>query len=154
MPQQREPGLSLADWLVLCVISEGPTHGFAIACLLAHDGSLDQIWHVTKPVIYRAAQRLEHLGLITVSQKQPSKRGAAFAQLQATAAGRRPPDDGCANRPAVPGISAQNCWSSLPSSTGRGLIREICWERSAASSRRLLLRSRARCAPPPGMSTF
>ena len=43
----------------------------------------------TKPVIYRAARRLEHLGLITVSQKQPSKRGAAFAQLQATAAGRQ-----------------------------------------------------------------
>ena len=35
MPQQRGPGLSLAEWLVLCLISEGPTHGFAIACLLA-----------------------------------------------------------------------------------------------------------------------
>jgi DNA-binding PadR family transcriptional regulator len=90
MPQQqRGPGLSLADWLVLCVISEGPTHGFAIARELAHDGSLGQVWHVTKPVIYRAAQRLEHLGLITVSDKQPSSRGAALAQLQATAAGRQ-----------------------------------------------------------------
>jgi DNA-binding PadR family transcriptional regulator len=89
MPEQRGPGLSLAEWLVLCLISEGPTHGFAIATLLAKDGSLGQVWHVQKPVIYRAARRLEHLGLITVSEKQPSRRGAALAQLQATAAGRQ-----------------------------------------------------------------
>jgi hypothetical protein len=31
MPQQRGPGLSLAEWLVLCLVSERPTHGFAIA---------------------------------------------------------------------------------------------------------------------------
>ena len=89
MPEQRGPGLSLAEWLVLCLISEGPTYGFAIACLLARDSSLGQVWHVQKPVIYCAARRLEHLGLITVSEKQPSRRGAAFAQLQATAAGRQ-----------------------------------------------------------------
>ena len=92
MPQQRgtsELGLSLAGWLVLCVISEAPTHGFAIACLLAHDGSLGRVWHVQKPVIYRAARRLEHLGLITVAEKQPSRLGAALARLQATAAGRQ-----------------------------------------------------------------
>lgn len=87
MPDQGGPGLSLADWLVLCVISEGPTHGFAIARELARDGSLGHVWHVQKPVVYRAAQRLEHLGLIMVSEKQPSRRGAALAQLKATAAG-------------------------------------------------------------------
>ena len=31
MPQQRGPGLSLAEWLVLCLVSEKPMHGFAIA---------------------------------------------------------------------------------------------------------------------------
>jgi hypothetical protein len=40
MPQQRKGRLSLADWLVLCLVSEGPTHGFAIAGLLAQDGGL------------------------------------------------------------------------------------------------------------------
>jgi DNA-binding PadR family transcriptional regulator len=43
MPQQRGPGLSLAEWLVLSLISEGPTHGFAIATLLAKDGGLGQV---------------------------------------------------------------------------------------------------------------
>jgi DNA-binding PadR family transcriptional regulator len=88
MPQQRRPGLSLAEWLVLCLVSEGPTHGFAIAVLLAQDGSLGQVWHVHKIVVYRAARRLERLGLITVSEKQPSRLGPALAQLQATPAGR------------------------------------------------------------------
>src|SRR5207302_1139392 len=45
MPQQRDPGLSLAEWLVLCLVSEGPTHCFAIAGLLAEDGSLGRAQH-------------------------------------------------------------------------------------------------------------
>jgi DNA-binding PadR family transcriptional regulator len=89
MPQQRGQRLSLAEWLVLCLISEGPTHGFAIAGLLAQDGSLGQVWHVRKTVVYRAAQRLERLGLITVSEKQPSRLGPARAQLQVTPEGRQ-----------------------------------------------------------------
>jgi DNA-binding PadR family transcriptional regulator len=89
MAQQRKPRLSLAEWLVLCLVSEGPTHGFAVAGLLAQDGSLGQVWHVDKAVVYRAARRLKHLGLITVSEKQPSRLGPDRAQLQATPAGRQ-----------------------------------------------------------------
>lgn len=92
MPQPRERGLSLAEWLVLCLVSEGPKHGFAIAGLLAPDGSLGQVWHVDKTAVYRAAQRLERFGLITVSDKQPSRLGSALAQLQATPAGRQAAD--------------------------------------------------------------
>jgi PadR family transcriptional regulator AphA len=88
MLQPPGRGLPLAAGLVLCLINEGPTHGFAIAHLLARDGSLGRVWHVDKPVIYRAAQRLEHLGLITVSDKQPSRRGAALSRLQITPDGR------------------------------------------------------------------
>jgi PadR family transcriptional regulator AphA len=88
MPQQREPGLSLAEWLVLCLVSEEPTHCFAVAGLLAEDGTLGRVWHVQKAVVYRAAQRLEQLGLIMASEKQPSTLGPARAQLQATPQGR------------------------------------------------------------------
>jgi hypothetical protein len=56
MRQQRGRGLSLAEWLVLCQVSEGPTHGFAIADLLAQDSSLGRVWHVRKTAVYRAAQ--------------------------------------------------------------------------------------------------
>jgi DNA-binding PadR family transcriptional regulator len=92
MPLQRRAGLSLAEWLVLCLVSEGPKHGFAIAGLLAPDGSLGQVWHVDKTAVYRAAQRLERFGLIAVSDKQPSRLGPDLAQLQATSAGRQAAD--------------------------------------------------------------
>jgi DNA-binding PadR family transcriptional regulator len=87
MSQQREPGLSLAEWLVLCLVSEEATHCFAIAGLLAEDGSLGRVWHVQKAVVYRAAQRLEQLGLIMASEKQPSAVGPARALLHATPEG-------------------------------------------------------------------
>ena len=90
MPQQSGPGLSLAEWLVLCLASERSTHCFAIAGLLAEDGSLGRVWHVRKAVVYRAAQRLEQLGLIMMaSDKQPSRLGPARVPLWATPEGRR-----------------------------------------------------------------
>lgn len=61
--------LSLAEWVVLCLVSEKPTHSFAIASLLAKDGSLGQVWHVQKAVTYRATARLVQLGLITAAEK-------------------------------------------------------------------------------------
>ena len=99
MPQQRGRGLSQAEWLALCLISEGPTHGFAIAGLLAQDGSLGHVWHVQKTVIYRAVRRLAHLGLITVSPKQPNRLGPEKAQLQVTPDGRQAAE-GWLRRPA------------------------------------------------------
>jgi len=87
MPQQRAPRLSLAEWLVLCLVREGPTYGLAVAGLLAHEGSVGQVWHVPKQVVYRAARRLEHLGLLTVSGTQPSTLGPTRIQLQATPEG-------------------------------------------------------------------
>jgi PadR family transcriptional regulator AphA len=93
MPQQRGPRLSLAEWLVLCLVGEGPTHGFVIAGVLAHEGSVGQVWHVPKQVVYRAARRLEDLGLITVSGRQPSSLGPDRIQLQATPEGRQAAGD-------------------------------------------------------------
>ncbi len=89
MPQQRRPGLSLAEWLVLCLVSEGPTHGFAIAGLLAEDGSLGRVWHVPKIAVYRAAQRLEQRGLIMASGKQPSTPHTAIRHARGPPGRRR-----------------------------------------------------------------
>jgi DNA-binding PadR family transcriptional regulator len=80
--------LSLAEWLVLCLICESPTHGFAITRMLAADGELGQVWRVPKPVIYRALQRLEALGLVVTVEVQPSTAGPARSLVDATAAGR------------------------------------------------------------------
>jgi DNA-binding PadR family transcriptional regulator len=89
MPASAEPSLSLAEWLVLCLVCEKPQHGFAIARLLGADGSLGQVWRVPKPVVYRALQRLDHLGLLRTAQQQPSRQGPARSPAEATAAGRK-----------------------------------------------------------------
>ncbi len=59
------PSLSLAEWTVLAVVSERPTHGFAIARLTAAGGELGRIWQIPRPVIYRSIGRLLDAGLLT-----------------------------------------------------------------------------------------
>jgi PadR family transcriptional regulator AphA len=89
MSGSAEPSLSLAEWLVLCLICEESRHGFAIARLLGPDGSIGHIWRVPKPVVYRALQRLEELGLVETTRQQPSSQGPVRSLLAATGAGRR-----------------------------------------------------------------
>jgi len=136
MSEQREPGLSLAEWLVLCLVSEEPTHCFAIAGLLAEDGSLGRVWHVQKAVVYRAAQRLEQLGLIMASEKQPSAVGPARALLQATPEGREAAA-GWLRRPAA---HARDIRSEL-------LVKVALLDRVGADPRELLRAQHERLAP-------
>lgn len=82
------PRLSLAEWVVLCLVCEEPSHGFALARILADDGDLGRIWRVPKPVIYRSLQRLEDAGLAELAQLQPSTEGPVRSLQAATAAGR------------------------------------------------------------------
>jgi PadR family transcriptional regulator AphA len=89
MPRRHGPGLSLAEWLVLCLVSQEPVHCFALAALLAPGGSVGMVWHVHKAEVYRAAQRLERLGLITAADKQVTSLGPPRARLSATPEGYR-----------------------------------------------------------------
>jgi DNA-binding PadR family transcriptional regulator len=63
--------MSLAEWTVLALISEHPTHGFAISQLTAAGGELGRIWQIPKPVIYRAIGRLEEAGLASAQTVEP-----------------------------------------------------------------------------------
>jgi DNA-binding PadR family transcriptional regulator len=56
--------LGLAEWIVLSVIDERPVHGFAVAALTARDGELGRIWHLPRPVVYRALGRLLEAELV------------------------------------------------------------------------------------------
>jgi DNA-binding PadR family transcriptional regulator len=67
------PSLSLAEWTVLAVLSERPTHGFAIAALTAPGGELGQIWHIPRPVVYRAIGRLLESGLVAPNAVEPGR---------------------------------------------------------------------------------
>jgi PadR family transcriptional regulator AphA len=79
--------LSLAEWLVLCLVREEPTYGLVLVGLLARDGSLGQVWSVPKAVVYRALQRLEALGLIRTVEAQRTSQGPVRSLFEVTPAG-------------------------------------------------------------------
>ena len=136
MPRRQGPGLSLAEWLVLCLVSEEPTHCFALTAMLAPDGSVGMVWHVRKAVVYRAAQRLERLGLITAEGKQVTSLGPPRARLHATPEGHR----------------AARGWLSQPAAHPRDVRSELLLKlallsRLGADPRDLLLAQRHQLTP-------
>jgi PadR family transcriptional regulator AphA len=87
-PGTGSRGLSLAEWLLLCLVREEPTYGQALAGLLGRNGSLGQIWSVPRGVVYRDLQRLELLGLIRTTREQQTRQGPARWVLEVTPAGQ------------------------------------------------------------------
>lgn len=136
MPDPQAPRLSLSEWLVLSLICEQPTHGFAIARMLGPGGSLGQIWRVPKPVIYRAMQRLELLGLVRTVGEQHSSRGPVRSLSKATPAGRR----------------AAQAWLSTPVAHARDvrsefLVKLALLDQAAADPRELLRAQQTQLVP-------
>jgi len=131
-----EPQLSLAEWLVLCLVCEETRHGFALARLLESGGSVGRIWRVPKPVVYRALQRLEQLGLVRSAQAQPSSLGPAKSPVDVTVAGRE----------------AAAAWLNRPASHNRDvrselLVKLALLDRSGLDSRELLTAQREQLLP-------
>jgi DNA-binding PadR family transcriptional regulator len=81
------PPLSLAEWVVLALVAEQPTHGFPIAQLTASHGDLGRIWHVPRPVVYRSLSRLAEAGLVCEDGSEPG-RGPQRTIYAATMTGR------------------------------------------------------------------
>ena len=136
MPGPSQPRLSLAEWLVLCLISEAPSHGFALARTLSEDGALGQIWRVPKPVIYRALQRLETAGLVVTVELQPSSAGPVRSLVDVTDAGR----DAAAAWLAKPVIHNRDIRSEL-------LMKLALLDRAGADPVPLLAAQRAQLEP-------
>jgi DNA-binding PadR family transcriptional regulator len=65
------PRLSLAEWTVLALLDEGPSHGFAIAGITAVGGDLGRVWQIPRPVIYRSLTRLAEYRLIAADRVEP-----------------------------------------------------------------------------------
>jgi PadR family transcriptional regulator AphA len=55
---------TLTEWTVLGLVAERPTHGFAVARLLARGGEVGQVWSATRPLTYRALDQLVGDGLV------------------------------------------------------------------------------------------
>lgn len=81
--------LSPGEWAVLGVVAEGPTHGFAVAQLLAPDGALGRIWTMKRPFVYQALQKLSQLGLVHKRSTERSDRGPLRTIVVVTPDGRR-----------------------------------------------------------------
>jgi DNA-binding PadR family transcriptional regulator len=79
--------LGLAEQTVLAVVDEGTVHGFAVAALTARDGALGRIWHVPRPVVYRALGRLRAAGLVDAGEAE-SGPGPQRTPYSTTPAGR------------------------------------------------------------------
>jgi len=129
------PSLSLADWVVLAVICERPTHGFAIGQLTAADGELGRIWQVPRPLVYRAIGRLEEAALIAADAVEP---GRGPQRTIYRAAGR--------------GVQAAASWLDTPVQHVRDvrsqlLLKLALLDRAGQDSTDLLRRQRSLLAP-------
>src|SRR3954468_19041632 len=92
--------LGLAEQAVLAVLAERPAHGFAVAALTAKDGELGRVWHIPRPVVYRALGRLAEAGLVDAGDAE-SGPGPQRTPYAVTAAGRAG-----ARRGAAPAVAA------------------------------------------------
>ena len=83
------PGLSLTEWVVLALLCEAPSHGFAVARSLSRTTPLGEVWTVPRPLVYRAIGRLEEQGLIVEVGEEPGDPGPRRMVYEATGKGRK-----------------------------------------------------------------
>ncbi|MGH9209656.1 MAG: PadR family transcriptional regulator [Acidimicrobiales bacterium] len=67
----RRPTLSLNEYAVLGLLVETPRHGYDIAVELGPDSGIGTVWTVTRPLVYRALDRLDALGLVEPRRREP-----------------------------------------------------------------------------------
>jgi PadR family transcriptional regulator AphA len=81
-------GRPLSEWVCLALVAEGPTHGWAVAQLLAPDGEIGRVWSLSRPLTYRALDQLVADGVVSRSGVEHA-RGPARTILTVTASGKR-----------------------------------------------------------------
>lgn len=83
------PALSLTEWVVLAVLAESPSHGFAIAKQLRPGADLGRIITIHRPLVYRALDRIVALGLAGPRSTEPGNAGPARVVHRTTHRGTR-----------------------------------------------------------------
>ena len=130
-----DPGLSLAENVVLALVETGCTHGWAVVRELASDADLGRVWHLSRALTYRAIDTLAEKGLL-----------------------RRKPADGAGGRERVPlvptaaGRRAFRLWVDVPVGHVREvrtelLVKLVLRERAGLDNHELLVRQRDQLAP-------
>jgi len=122
--RDRRISLGLPEAVCLTLIVQGVDHGWAIGGLLAPEGEIGRVWSLSRPLTYRAVERLVELQLVDRTATSGA-RGRERAVLRATAAGRR----------------ASTAWLDLPVGHPRDLRTELLLK--------LVLRQRGGAPPGP-----
>ncbi len=87
------PELSLTEWVVLTVLGESASHGFAIAKELRPDGDLGRVITVHRPLVYRALDRLVAARLAEPHSTEPGDAGPTRIVHRITPSGRQAVDE-------------------------------------------------------------
>lgn len=80
--------LSTTEYVVLGLIADAPTHGFAISKQLGPDGEVGRAYTVRRPLVYRAMDRLADMGLVEPIKTEPGDAGPQRVVHRITNAGR------------------------------------------------------------------
>jgi PadR family transcriptional regulator AphA len=82
------PELSIADWVVLGLVSEGPTHGWPLVVALRANGPVGRVWTVPRPIVYRSLTTLTTAGFIEECDDATKSQGPQRTIVRATRRGR------------------------------------------------------------------
>lgn len=130
---RTEPNLT--EWVVLALAAEGPTHGWAVARLVGKGGPLGEAWSSSRPLVYRAVDRLLADGMLR-SAGRSEGRGPDRERFEVTAAG----------------AEAVERWLRTPVDHVRDLrtaflVKLLLLERRGEDAGPLVVRQRERLAP-------
>ena len=79
---------SLGEWACLGILADDPAHGWAVARRLGRDGDIGRIWHLSRPLTYRALDRLTTRDWIRPVAEEPGDAGPNRVILAITRTGR------------------------------------------------------------------
>lgn len=86
MSPLREP--SLGEWACLGILEEASAHGWAVARRLGREGDIGRIWHLSRPLTYRALEQLTERGWVRPVGEEPGDGGPNRVILAVTRTGR------------------------------------------------------------------
>jgi len=82
------PDPLLGEWACLGILYDRPVHGWAVAEQLRPDGPIGRIWHLSRPLTYRALDQLRARGWVHPVGEEPGAGGPPRVILAATRTGR------------------------------------------------------------------
>jgi DNA-binding PadR family transcriptional regulator len=78
----------LGDYLLLGLIAERPSHGFALSRQVARDGPIGRVYEISRPNVYQAICRLTASGLVEAVGTERTSLGPQRTLVRATLAGK------------------------------------------------------------------